>query len=132
MKKVYIVAFLMIAVAGFVLLQAGDSVSTYGSFATAAESGGSTKIVGTLAKDRPMTWAPEVDPNHFSFYLADEKGIVREVVLLMGKPQDFERSEQIVLTGRMEGERFIAKDIQLKCPSKYTDEESYLKDLVQE
>ncbi|MGB3546018.1 MAG: cytochrome c maturation protein CcmE [Saprospiraceae bacterium] len=132
MKKVYIVAFLMIAVAGFVLLQAGDSVGTYGTFSTAAEDGGSTKIVGTLAKDRPMIWAPDVDPNHFSFYLTDAENVVREVVLLMGKPQDFERSEQIVLTGRMEGERFIAKDIQLKCPSKYTDEESYLKDLVQE
>jgi cytochrome c-type biogenesis protein CcmE len=45
----------------------------------------------------------------------------------MSKPQDFERSEQIVLTGKMKGDEFVATDILMKCPSKYKDEEIYLK-----
>jgi cytochrome c-type biogenesis protein CcmE len=36
-------------------------------------------------------------------------------------------SEQIVVTGQLKGEEFIATDILLKCPSKYKDEELYLK-----
>jgi cytochrome c-type biogenesis protein CcmE len=38
------------------------------------------------------------------------------------KPQDFERSEQIVLTGQMVGSEFHASGILMKCPSKYTQD----------
>ena len=37
------------------------------------------------------------------------------------KPQDFERSEQIVLIGKVQGDEFHASDILMKCPSKYND-----------
>jgi len=37
------------------------------------------------------------------------------------KPQDFERSEQIVLTGKMKGDEFLASKILMKCPSKYVN-----------
>jgi cytochrome c-type biogenesis protein CcmE len=43
------------------------------------------------------------------------------------KPQDFERSEQIVLTGSMNGDTFEASDMLLKCPSKYKDQEIYIR-----
>jgi cytochrome c-type biogenesis protein CcmE len=46
---------------------------------------------------------------------------------LAEKPQDFERSEQIVLTGKMRGEDFVASDMLMKCPSKYKDEETFVK-----
>ena len=59
--------------------------------------------------------------------LRDAKGEERKVVLLSEKPQDFEMSEQIVLTGKMKGEEFIASEVLLKCPSKYKDEEIYIK-----
>ena len=48
-------------------------------------------------------------------------------MLLAAKPQDFELSEQIVLTGEMRGEAFVASDMLMKCPSKYKDEEIYIK-----
>jgi cytochrome c-type biogenesis protein CcmE len=45
------------------------------------------------------------------------------VVFNGSKPQDFERSEQIVLTGKMIGNEFHASKILMKCPSKYTKDE---------
>ena len=59
--------------------------------------------------------------------MIDDNGDLREVHLLLPKPQDFELSEQIVLTGEMDGERFVADEILMKCPSKYKNEEIYLK-----
>ncbi|MEM1356619.1 MAG: cytochrome c maturation protein CcmE [Bacteroidota bacterium] len=131
MKKTYLLAFVLAIVAVTLVLTAGGEVAPYADFATAAESGKSVKLVGTLVKDKPMVFDPLKDPNKFTFFLEDQQGTEREVILLQGKPQDFEMSESIVLTGRMEGETFIAKEVQLKCPSKYKDEESLIKDLVE-
>ena len=55
--------------------------------------------------------------------MIDNKGVEKKVVLNKNKPQDFERSEQIVLIGQMEGQEFHASDILMKCPSKYEDKE---------
>ena len=38
---------------------------------------------------------------------------------MKSKPQDFEKSEQIVVIGKMEAGNFVASDILMKCPSKY-------------
>jgi cytochrome c-type biogenesis protein CcmE len=51
----------------------------------------------------------------------DNAGAEKKVVLHKNKPQDFERAEQIVLIGKMEGEEFHASEILMKCPSKYND-----------
>jgi cytochrome c-type biogenesis protein CcmE len=131
MKKTYILAIIMVIVATGLVLTAGGEVAPYANFEKAAETGESVKLVGTLVKDKPMVFEPLKDPNKFSFFLEDQEGNEREVILLKGKPQDFEMSESIVLTGRMEDDKFIAKDIQLKCPSKYKDEESMIKGLVE-
>lgn len=61
-------------------------------------------------------------PIFFTFYLYDNNGNERKVLLNKAKPQDFDKSEQIVIIGKMKGEEFIASDILLKCPSKYADE----------
>ena len=59
--------------------------------------------------------------------MRDDAGQVRKVILRAGKPQDFERSEQIVLTGEMKDDVFEASDMLLKCPSKYKDQEIYIR-----
>lgn len=102
-------------------------MSTYGSFLDATQMEGPIKIVGQLAKDKEMEYNPEKDPNKFSFYLKDLNGDERKVILRAAKPQDFEMSEQIVVTGELEGEDFVASDILMKCPSKYKDEEVYIR-----
>ncbi len=127
MKKIYIVAGVMIAAAIALLMNAAKDVSTYGTFAEAAKTQEKVKIAGQLSKDKEMYYNPERDPNYFSFYIKDARGEERKVVLLASKPQDFELSEQIVVTGRMKGEEFIATDLLMKCPSKYKDEEIYIR-----
>ncbi len=131
MKKSYILAVLLVVVAVVLLMQTGNATSEYADFNKAAQTGDKVQLVGTFVKDRPTIYDPLTDPNYFSFFLEDLAGNEREVVLLMGKPQDFEMSESIVLTGRMQEDRFIASDIQMKCPSKYKDEEAMIKNLTE-
>ena len=125
MKKTHILGLALIGIAITVLTLQGSEMSSYATFADAlaAEEGRQLKVVGTLAKDRPVEYDPVENPNYFTFYMNDEDGEQRRVILQTAKPQDFERSEQIVLTGRMKGDDFLASDMLMKCPSKYKDEE---------
>ncbi len=128
MKKIYVIAIVMIAAAIVLLTTAAEDMSTYATFTDASRSGERVKIAGQLSKDKEMYYNPQEDPNYFSFYIRDTKGDERKVVLLSEKPQDFELSEQIVLTGQMKGDEFVATDMLLKCPSKYKDEEVYIRE----
>lgn len=123
MKRIYIIAGVMLAVAIGVLVSATGDMSTYTTFAEASHSSRKVKIAGQLAKDKAMEYNPEKDPNYFSFFIKDAAGVEKKVVLLAAKPQDFELSEQIVVTGKMQDGTFIATDLLMKCPSKYKDEE---------
>ena len=128
MKKVYILAGIMIAVAISLFVMAQDDLSTYSNISEAVATGDRVKIAGQLAKDMEMLYDPVQDPNIFTFYIRDNEGTTQKVVLLQPKPQDFELSEQVVLTGRMQEGAFVATDVLMKCPSKYKDEEIYLKE----
>jgi cytochrome c-type biogenesis protein CcmE len=127
MKKIHIIAIVMVAVAIGLLTTAAEDMSTYATFKEAENTGSKVKIAGQLSKDKEMYYNPEEDPNYFSFYISDTDGEERKVVLLSEKPQDFELSEQIVLTGKMKGEEFVATEMLMKCPSKYKDEEVLIK-----
>lgn len=118
----------MMAAAIVILIVSSKDLSTYSNFTSAEANGSRVKIVGHLSIDHPIEFKPEVDPNRFSFYMKDEQSIVKKVVLNQSKPRDFERSEQIVVTGRMkDSEEFVADEILLKCPSKYKEEELALR-----
>ena len=127
MKKIHIIAALGLLISVYILVSASRDVSTYANFEMAELTGERVKIVGQLAKDKPIVFKPEVDPNKTTFYLIDDNQVLKQVILLLPKPQDFEMAEQIVLTGKMDGESFVAEDILMKCPSKYKDEEILLK-----
>lgn len=128
MKKSHLLAILIVAVAIGILISASKDVTTYANFSQASKSEDKVKLVGQLVKERPVEYDPEKDPNFLAFYLKDETGEVRRVELKAAKPQDFERSESIVLTGQMNGEVFAASDMLLKCPSKYKDQEVYVRE----
>ena len=127
MNKNIIIALAFIAVGIIVFTSVSKDVSTYASFSIAAKSGQSSKIVGQLAKDKPMVYDPQNKPNEFSFFMKDSEGQLKQVVLTKPKPQDFEMSEQIVVTGKMKDDVFEAHEILMKCPSKYKDEEIAIK-----
>jgi cytochrome c-type biogenesis protein CcmE len=118
--------FLIMALIGtgiILLISASKDMSTYSTFAQVKHSGETAKVVGALAKDKPMYYNAEENPNLFKFHMTDQEGQVHEVTLHAAKPQDFELSEQIVATGSFSGDAFIASSILMKCPSKYKNEE---------
>ena len=124
MKKTHILALVMVAVLIGVLVSLLGNFSRYENFdSRGAKKGNEIVVAGTLVKDKPLQYNPLKDPNYFSFYIADEKGNQRMVEYNGAKPRDIERSEKIVITGRMEGEVFKASKILMKCPSKYVEGE---------
>lgn len=120
MKKSAIFGLVVIAVAIAVIITTYGSTSTYGSFSDARKSDSALKIVGKLDKGKQLYYDAAKDANYFSFFVKDKKGEECKVVYLGTEPQDFQKSEQIVLTGQMVGSEFHASEILMKCPSKYT------------
>ncbi len=127
MKKIHLIGMIMIGIAIYLITTAGTEVATYANFESARQTDQPVKIVGTLVKDKAIVYDEMKDPNYLSFYMVDDNGEERKVILGKGKPNDFELSESIVLTGKMKGDDFFASEMLLKCPSKYTDEEIQLK-----
>jgi cytochrome c-type biogenesis protein CcmE len=123
MKKSSIAGILIIALAIGIIISTYADSSTYGSFADAKESTSELHVVGQLNKEKELFYDPKQDANYFAFYMHDNEGRESKVVFNGSKPQDFERSEQIVLTGKMVGNEFHASKILMKCPSKYTADE---------
>ncbi len=133
MKKSHIIGIAIIALAiGIIISSAGDA-SMYVSFKEARELAAEGKtskvhVVGRLKKDAQghivgMEYNPVLDPNYFSFVLVDTLHNEQRVVYFQPKPQDFERSEQVVIMGNMQKNSFVADKILLKCPSKYVEKE---------
>jgi cytochrome c-type biogenesis protein CcmE len=122
MKKIHIVGIIVIAVAIGVIITSLKNTTSYADFNEAiANPDKEYHVVGKLNKEAPMVYDPKINPDEFIFTLIDNKGVEKRVVLHKNKPQDFERSEQIVIIGKMQGEEFHANDILMKCPSKYND-----------
>ncbi|MDX2191665.1 MAG: cytochrome c maturation protein CcmE [Bacteroidota bacterium] len=134
MKITHIIAIVVIGVAIAVILSTAGDASSYVTFNEAAEmvsDGDDQKVhvVGRLKKSENgeivgMIYAPQLNPNYFEFELIDQNNELRKVIYSNPKPQDFERSEQIVVIGAMnEKGVFIADKILMKCPSKYQEKE---------
>ncbi len=122
MKKSSILGLVTIAVAIAVIISLYSKTSSYGSFSDAKKTAAELRVVGHLDKQKELYYDAAKDANYFSFYVKDKQGEECKVVFPGTKPQDFERSEQIVLTGQMVGNEFHASDILMKCPSKYTQD----------
>ncbi|MDO7877046.1 cytochrome c maturation protein CcmE [Hymenobacter sp. ASUV-10] len=129
MKKAHIFAIAIIAIAAAIILSTTADASVYVGFGEArqrAAEGNTTKVhvVGKLPRDtqnKPvgLQYDPMLDPNYFAFTLVDTNKVAQRVVYNNPKPQDFDKSEQVVITGCMKGDIFMADNILLKCPSKY-------------
>ncbi len=128
MKKSHIIAIILIAAAiGAILSTLADS-STYASFRIAEEHPSKTyHVVGKLNKAKPQEYDPQKDADVFTFFLIDNEGKENKVVLNKARPQDFEKSEQIVVIGKMQENNFVASDVLMKCPSKYNNPKDDMK-----
>lgn len=130
MKKSHIFIIVIIAAAiGVIVSTAGDA-STYVTFDQAykmATEGDSKNIhvVGELKKDEQghvVGIMPGADRVSFSFIMVDDNKKEQVVVFNEPMPQDFMRSEKVVVIGGYSGDTFRASKILLKCPSKYQEQ----------
>ncbi|MCX6284516.1 MAG: cytochrome c maturation protein CcmE [Bacteroidetes bacterium] len=125
MKTIHIIIILVLVIAIAVVITTISDSSTYSDFGEAAKSPGKEMhIIGNLDRSKPLEYDAKKDANRFSFYIIDAKGVVKQVIYHNAKPQDFEKSEKVVVVGSMQGDTFIAKSLLLKCPSKYNDKKS--------
>jgi cytochrome c-type biogenesis protein CcmE len=120
MKTIHIVILLVLVIAVAVVVTTLTDSSTYSNFTESAVTPGKeSHIIGRLDKTKPVEYDATKNVNRFSFYLIDDKGIEKKVIYNNPKPQDFEKSEKVVIIGSIKGDDFIATSLLLKCPSKY-------------
>ena len=125
MKTIHIIIILVIVAAIAVVVTTVTDSSTYSDFdSAAAKPGKEFHVIGKLVRTKPIVYDAIANANQFSFYMTDEKGVERKVIYNNAKPQDFEKSERVVIIGSMKGEEFIARSLLLKCPSKYNDQKN--------
>jgi cytochrome c-type biogenesis protein CcmE len=127
MKKSALLGIIVIAVAIGVIVSTYADSSTYGNFTDAQKSDAELHVVGKLDLNKAIVYNPIQDANYFSFYVKDNQGKECKVVFNGTKPQDFEKSEQIVLVGKMVEGEFQASKILMKCPSKYNKDQVEVK-----
>jgi cytochrome c-type biogenesis protein CcmE len=122
MKKLHIIILLVIAVSIAAIMSTVADSSTYATFSVATNNEGDEyHVVGNYVKDKGIIYNPEQNANLCVFYLTDNDNKEMKVVYNGAKPQDFEMSEQIVVTGKVEKGTFMADKILMKCPSKYNN-----------
>jgi cytochrome c-type biogenesis protein CcmE len=74
-----------------------------------------------MDKSVPVEYNPVKDPNLLKFGVQDSLGSKITVVYHNTMPTDMEKSERLVLKGKVQGDVFECSSIVMKCPSKYKD-----------
>jgi len=128
MKKTHIFGIVVIAIAAMVIISSTGDAGTYMNFeeAFAIHKEGSSKkvhVVGELKKINGNIVGLEESPDKRSFYftMIDKNNNEQRVFHPNPIPSDLLRSEEVVIVGYYKKDTFIAKDILLKCPSKYNE-----------
>ncbi len=128
MKKTHLVLLVLIAVAIVVLISFTGNLSSYETIASAKQKQG--KVVNLIVKrDKsvPIEYNPQKDPNYLKFAVEDSLGGKIDVVFRHEMPTDMDKSERLVLKGKVNGDVFECSSISLKCPSKYKDNPNVIK-----
>ena len=128
MKYKHIILLVLIVVAIIYFLTDIGSLSSYQTIDEAKSMPGTfVHIIAKIDTSQPAVYDPIKNPNRFTFSIIDSLGGKIKVVYPDAKPTDIEKSERIVLTGKVINDYFDCKEILLKCPSKYKDNPNTLK-----
>lgn len=123
MKTTHIIILVFIAAAIGVLISFTGNLSTYETVASARQKEGKfVRLIAKVDKSAPIEYDAIKNPNYLVFTAIDTLGNKTRVVYHDSKPTDFEKSERLVLNGKMQNGQFECKDMLLKCPSKYKDD----------
>lgn len=133
MKKTHIIVLVGIAALIVGLLAYSVDFSTYDTVSSAKQKQGKfVHLIAKLDKSFPIEFDPINNPNYLVFHAIDSLGGQTKVIYRNNKPADLEKSERIVMKGKMEADHFECKEILLKCPSKYKDNKEQLRKSVTE
>ena len=124
MKRSHIIAIVIIAVAiGALVGSLYDSSTDADLDQALADPGKEYHVVGVLDRSAEIVYEPSLNASLTTFTMKDLTGKTCRVHLAKAKPQDFERSERLVLIGEANANgEFEARDMLMKCPSKYNEE----------
>lgn len=133
MKKTHIIILVGIAALIVALLAYSVDFSTYDTIASAKQKQGKyVHLIAKLDKSQPVEYDPINNPNYLSFTAVDSLGDRTKVIYHNSKPADIEKSERVVLQGKMQQDHFECEKILLKCPSKYKDDKKQLEKTMTE
>ncbi len=123
MKTTHIIILVLIAACIVVLISYTGDLTTYETISSAKQKEGKfVNLIAKVDKLQPIEYDAVKNPNYLTFTAKDTLGSTIKVIYHNNKPTDMEKSERIVLKGRVQGDHFECKDILLKCPSKYKDD----------
>ena len=131
MKNLFPIYIIFLSITIIIVISTFADASTYVSFSDAKSLYSVGKkspihVVGRLIKNEKnqVIGIKKSDDNlSFSFEMIDEEGTIENVFYGEPMPPDFILSDQVVVIGSYNDKRFIAKEILLKCPSKYTEDQ---------
>ena len=131
MKNLFPISLIFLSITIIIVISTFADASTYVSFSDAKSLYSVGKkspihVVGRLIKneENKVIGIKKSDDNlSFSFEMIDEEGTIENVFYGEPMPPDFILSDQVVVIGSYNDKRFIAKEILLKCPSKYTEDQ---------
>ncbi|MBX3044330.1 MAG: cytochrome c maturation protein CcmE [Candidatus Kapabacteria bacterium] len=126
MNKKYIIGSVIGVVFVVVAYLSFDSSKIeYTDFEHAKESGKIVQVVGSWNKSENYHY--DSDKNEFIFLMNDENGNSSHVRVEGAKPNNFDVAPMVVIKGKFEGDKFHAKEVLTKCPSKYEGQFDELK-----
>lgn len=118
MKKRYIIGIAGAVVFLAMALLSFDKTSLeYTDFGNAQKKDKKVQVKCYWVKEKPHDY--NSDENTFTFFGRDDNGKITRIVYNGAKPENFEIALSFVVTGKYEGQDFVASDILMKCPSKY-------------
>lgn len=118
-----VLVFIAATIAGL-LIYMGD-VTTYETISSARKKTGKAVMVIAKLDVASLQYDALKNPNYLTFEAVDTLGDRMKVAYYYEKPYDMEKSERVVLKGKMENGVFEIRKkdgILVKCPSKYKDD----------
>jgi cytochrome c-type biogenesis protein CcmE len=124
MKKFHIILLILAVAAISVMSFFIKDLTTYETFRSAEKKGEKFVVVkAQLDRTAPIEYDQVKNPNLTVFYAIDKDGNRTKVLYKNAKPTDIEKSEGIDLNGYMRDDHFECTKLQMKCPSKYKDDQ---------
>jgi cytochrome c-type biogenesis protein CcmE len=121
MKAKYIIGILVIVV--FIIWTSISFQKTLTPYVSIAQAKKVENVVQVKGK-RLDSGTFNIEQNQFIFNLVDDAGEKIEVVYNGAKPGNFDQATDVVCVGQYLNGRFQAKELLVKCPSKYIEQEN--------